>query len=150
MSQEEDMQEGTPQAEERSKDAQTWRSDKAIQMELETEARRFMDDYVRQNSSKLVDAIQIEEHERFLEHTAEERLIYRQACHDLGIFDLEAGYDTVDLQSRAELLQRCAHFSSKILGVDATLAIKNLGEVTKQRIEDVKQQLRVECARAAI
>ncbi|CAE8597074.1 unnamed protein product [Polarella glacialis] len=58
------------------------------QTALRLEAQEFVDGYVRQNSSELVEAIRVVEHTELVEHTPEERIIYRQACHDNGIFDL--------------------------------------------------------------
>ena len=41
-------------------------------------AQKFLDDCVRQNTSALVEAIQIIDHLEYVSHTPEERLIYRQ------------------------------------------------------------------------
>ena len=45
----------------------------------------------------------MEDHVELVDHTPEERLIYWQACFDNGVFDVEAGYDGVDLDARATL-----------------------------------------------
>ena len=50
------------------------------------------------------------EREELVGHTSEERLIYRQACHDHGVFDLTAGYGLMDLGANEDVLKRCAHF----------------------------------------
>lgn len=52
-----------------------------------TGAQHFLDEYVRQNSSVLIDEIRIVVHMEYVQHTREERILYRQACHDKGIFD---------------------------------------------------------------
>ena len=57
---------------------------------LHEECQAMIHGFVRQNSSALIEAIEVINHQEFVEHTAEERLIYRQACHDQGVFDLEA------------------------------------------------------------
>ena len=61
-----------------------------MQKKLHEECQAMISGFVRQNSSALVEAIAVREHTEFVEHTVEERLIYRQACHDHGVFDLEA------------------------------------------------------------
>ena len=50
------------------------------------------------------------EREELVGHTSEERLIYRQACRDYGVFDLTAGYGLMDLDANEDVPQRCAHF----------------------------------------
>ena len=67
----------------------------------------FLDDCVRQNSSETVEKIKIVEHVESIEFTPEERLIYRQACHDAGLAD-GAAYDGISLEDQAKLLKRCA------------------------------------------
>ena len=61
----------------------------AAQQKLREECQVMIHGFVRQSSSSLAEAIAIREHHEFVEHTAEERLIYRQACHDHFVFDLE-------------------------------------------------------------
>ena len=50
------------------------------------------------------------EREELVGHTSEERLIYRQACHDHCVFDLTAGHGLMDLGANEDVLKRCAHF----------------------------------------
>eukprot|EP00439_Symbiodinium_sp_Y106_P016894 s2553_g2.t1 len=73
-------------------------------------AEAFVANHVRQSSSQLIERIGVKEYEVFVDHTSEERLIYRQACHDQGIFDLASGYCEITTEARQELLKRCAHF----------------------------------------
>jgi len=104
---------------------------------------------VRQNTSTLLESIRVVEHEELVEHTLEERLIYRQSCHDNDIFNLESGYEDIGLDARAALLQRCAHFSLNKSVEDVAMALQKLGDAKRERIELVEAQLRVEAARAA-
>ncbi|CAE7420544.1 SHPRH, partial [Symbiodinium pilosum] len=69
-----------------------------MQQKLQTASEKFVAGFIRQNTSALVEQIGIQEHEVLIEHTAEERLIYRQACHDRGVFDLADGYTQISLE----------------------------------------------------
>ena len=62
------------------------------QEQFKEAAQSFADHHIRQNSSKLIGRIAVVEREELVGHTSEERLIYRQACHGHGVFDLTAGY----------------------------------------------------------
>lgn len=127
-----------------------WRNDAGNPLRLQTEARKFLNNHVRQNTSALVESIRVEQHEVVVEHAPEEWMIYRQACCDLGIFDLEEGYNDVDLGARATLLQRFAHFSIDADFPHAEAAVQSLGEAKRERISKVKEQLRLEAVRAAV
>lgn len=152
-------------------------------LELEAEALTFLKTCVRQNSSKLVDDIGVEEHieypasvcllysvvtaivrsvyvahpcrrhnqliDRYVELTREERIIYRQACHEEGVYDLGRGYEHVDLTVRARLLHRCARFDVSDGAETASQAVTNLGEKVKQEKSKILQQLRLDYYRAA-
>ncbi|CAE8660588.1 unnamed protein product [Polarella glacialis] len=118
---------------------------------LRHEAQEFVDGYVRQNSSELVEAIRVVEHTELVEHTPEERVIYRQACHDHGIFDLSQSYDHVCLKVREALLQRCTHFSLRQDRSESMAsAVQHLGDAKRERITAVERQLRVEAGRAVV
>lgn len=114
----------------------------------QTDAQRFLDEYVRQNSSAVVDAIRVVTHLQHVTPTREERILYRQACHDHDIFDLEAGYDGVSLESRAALLKRCAHFNLDAHSDSAGAEVERLGDAKRHRIGHLKDQLYLEAARA--
>eukprot|EP00929_Paragymnodinium_shiwhaense_P001824 TRINITY_DN102030_c0_g1_i1.p1 TRINITY_DN102030_c0_g1~~TRINITY_DN102030_c0_g1_i1.p1 ORF type:complete len:1008 (+),score=202.88 TRINITY_DN102030_c0_g1_i1:153-3026(+) len=118
---------------------------------LRAEGQKFLDEYVRQNVSDLVEAIAVREHTEFVTHTAEERLIYRQACHDNGIFDLSEGYEGVDVAARAALLQRCAHFDLSGRdeeGADTGSAVQRLGDTKRDLVKVVQAQMKLEVGRA--
>lgn len=117
---------------------------------LHQEVRRFLDDFVRQNSSELIEAIRVEEHVELIDHVPEERLIYRQACHDHNIFDLQGGYDGVSLEDREALLRRCAHFDMLGGADSASSAIQRLGDVKEERIKAVERQTRIDAGRAVL
>ena len=111
-------------------------------------AVRFVNEYIRQNTSELIERIDIVEHEDIVEHAAEERLIYRQACHDQGLFDLTEGYKHLNLNVRAELLKRCAHFDMGEAAESTLSAVDTLGNLKRDRVEKLEQQVWVEVARA--
>ena len=48
----------------------------AMQQKLHQECQAMIHSFVRQNSSSLVEAIAVREHQEFVDHTTEERLIY--------------------------------------------------------------------------
>ncbi|CAE7818718.1 RAD5B [Symbiodinium sp. CCMP2592] len=120
------------------------------QRKLREECQTMILGFVRQNSSALVEAIALREHTEFVEHTVEERLIYRQACHDHGVFDLEAGYGTASAEVRMQLLQRCAHFCLHTDAEDASAAVRLLGASKRARIQALRRQLEMEASRAAL
>lgn len=93
-------------------------------------------------------AIRIVEHEEFFSHTAEERLIYRQACHDHHILESEAAYQGASLDAKEALLKRCAHFSLDMEACDATAAVRLLGARKRARIQSLQKQLEMEACRA--
>ncbi|CAE7278238.1 Hltf [Symbiodinium sp. CCMP2456] len=114
---------------------------------LMTATKEFVDKFIRQNTSALVEKIGVKEHEQMVEHTYEERLIYRQACHDQGIFDLADGYTHISLKARKELLKRCAHFDmGKADSADS--AVLQLGQSKRSWLSRVEAQLYLELARA--
>jgi len=129
--------------------AQAWLEKPENRSGLQSDARRFLEDFVRQNTSTLLESIGVVEHEELVDHTREERLIYRQACHDNDVFNLELGYEGVSLGARAALLQRCAHFSLSMSEEDAAAAVRRLGDAKRERIRLVEDQLRIEALRAA-
>jgi len=88
------------------------------------------------------------EHEEFFSHTAEERLIYRQACHDHHILESEAAYQGASLDAKEALLKRCAHFSLDMEACDATAAVRLLGARKRARIQSLQKQLEMEACRA--
>eukprot|EP00747_Dinoflagellata_sp_TGD_P121807 gnl/TRDRNA2_/TRDRNA2_173490_c2_seq10.p1 gnl/TRDRNA2_/TRDRNA2_173490_c2~~gnl/TRDRNA2_/TRDRNA2_173490_c2_seq10.p1 ORF type:complete len:784 (-),score=89.47 gnl/TRDRNA2_/TRDRNA2_173490_c2_seq10:1572-3902(-) len=100
----------------------------ANQLCLQEAAAKFVQEHIRQNASELVEQIGVVEHEELVDHTSEERLIYRQACHDQGIFDLADGYSHISLLSREVLLKRCAHFDMGEAVESATAAVTRLGD----------------------
>jgi SNF2 family DNA or RNA helicase len=116
---------------------------------MRAELQRFFDRYVRQNKSDLVEAICVCEHEELVDLTPLERLLYRQACHDLDIFDLEQGYQDISIEKRAILLQRCAHFDLQAETGSADDAVRHLGGAKRERIKMADNQLRIEVSRAA-
>ncbi len=116
---------------------------------VRTELQTFIDKYVRQNKSNLVESICVCEHDELVDLTPEERLLYRQACHDLGIFDLEQGYQDISMEKRAILLQRCAHFDLHAEAGSAGDAVRHLGGAKRERIKMAENQLRIEVSRAA-
>jgi len=120
------------------------------QAELKAVTQRFVNNHIRQNTSELIEQIAIVEHEEFVEFTCEERLIYRQMCHDQGIFDLEAGYNHIGMPAREELLKRCAHFDMGEVAESASSAVTRLGDGKREWVEKVEQQLWVETARARL
>jgi len=126
-----------------------FKSLKNVEKDLHEEVRRFLSSCVRQNASEVVEAIRMEEHLELIHHIAEERLIYRQACHDEGIFDLAQDYAGVSIEAREALLLRCAHFSLDG-DADASSAVQHLGKSKQERIKDAEQQLRLELQRASI
>lgn len=99
-------------------------------------------------SMPYVQAIRIVEHEEFFSHTAEERLIYRQACHDHHILESEAAYQGASLDAKEALLKRCAHFSLDMEACDATAAVRLLGARKRARIQSLQKQLEMEACRA--
>lgn len=117
------------------------------QAELQEAAEAFVANHVRQSSSQLIERIGVKEYEVFVDHTSEERLIYRQACHDQGVFDLASGYCEITTEARQELLKRCAHFD---LGEAqcAGSAVQQLGSSKRMRLSQVESQLQIEVARA--
>eukprot|EP00439_Symbiodinium_sp_Y106_P013106 s1988_g1.t3 len=130
-------------------DALRWFGDTGVARRLHADAQKFVDKYIRQNTSDLVEKIRVQEHEEVVEHTSEERLIYRQACHDRGIFDLQNGYTHLSLQDRAELLKRCAHFDmGEGRAGCAGSAIEQLGSSKRTWRKKVEAQLWIELARA--
>ncbi|OLQ03141.1 DNA repair protein RAD5 [Symbiodinium microadriaticum] len=130
-------------------EALRWFRDPQTVRRLNADAQRFVDKYIRQNTSDLVESIRVQEHEEVVEHTSEERLIYRQACHDRGIFDLRDGYTHLCLQARAELLKRCAHFDmGEGRAGCAGSAIEQLGSSKHTWRKKVEAQLWIELARA--
>ena len=80
--------------------------------------------------------------------TTAERIIYRQACHEESVYDLEGGYDRVDILVRQRLLYRCAHFDMSDDAQTDSQAVTKLGERLKQKKEDVLEQLRYDSYRA--
>jgi len=133
-------------------DDKAWVEDAEKQVQLRTELEQFVDDFVRQNSSKLVDSIKLVEHRELVQHVPEERLIYRQVCHDNGLFDLgPSGYNGASLEAREALLFCCAHFDlSAKRAESAADAVYHLGEAKRERIRAVEKQLRLEASRAAL
>ena len=129
---------------------QWWFAQQDHQRRLKEMAEGFVEGYIRQNTSALVERIGIVEHEELVEHAPEERLIYRQACHDKGVFDLRAGYAHISLDARAELLKRCAHFDMGEAAESASSAVNTLGELKREWVEKVEQQLWVEVARTRL
>jgi len=113
-------------------------------------AEKFVEEHIRQNTSDLVEQIGIAQHEELVDHTPEERLIYRQACHDQGIFDLAAGYSQISLAAREELLKRCAHFDMGQAAESASSAVDGLGAQKREWVNKVENQLWVEVARARV
>jgi hypothetical protein len=85
-----------------------------------------------------------------LSNTSEERLIYRQACHDQCIFDLADGYSDIILRARAELLKRCAHFDMGQTADCVDSAIESLGTRKRERVDNLEQQLGLEVARMRV
>ncbi|CAE7513671.1 RAD5 [Symbiodinium sp. CCMP2456] len=130
-------------------EALRWFRDPRAVRRLNADAQKFVDKYIRQNTSDLVERIRVQEHEEVVEHTSEERLIYRQACHDRGIFDLRDGYTHLCLKARAELLKRCAHFDmGEGRAGCAGSAIEQLGSSKRTWRKKVEAQLWIELARA--
>lgn len=129
-------------------EALMWLQQISNQKQVEVECQAWIRDYVRQNTSELVEAIQVIEHEEFVVHSAEERLIYRQACHDHNIFDSDS-YRNASLDDRAGLLKRCAHFCLNMGAEDATDAVRLLGARKRARIQALERQLEIEASRAA-
>ena len=125
---------------------QAFLSDSENQQELQRAAQVFVEHFARQNTSDLLEAIRVVEHDEFVTLTNEERFIYRQACHDCNIYDLSQGYGAVSLSCREELLKRCAHFD---LGEAQTAraAIQGIGQAKRERISLLEQQLAIEAAR---
>eukprot|EP00746_Dinoflagellata_sp_MGD_P001530 gnl/MRDRNA2_/MRDRNA2_102897_c0_seq1.p1 gnl/MRDRNA2_/MRDRNA2_102897_c0~~gnl/MRDRNA2_/MRDRNA2_102897_c0_seq1.p1 ORF type:complete len:1184 (+),score=191.76 gnl/MRDRNA2_/MRDRNA2_102897_c0_seq1:98-3649(+) len=115
--------------------------------QLEAVAENFVKGYIRQNTSDLIEQIGIVEHDELVEHTSEERLIYRQACHDQGIFNLADGYNHMSLASRAVLLKRCSHFDMEDAD-SATSAVNRLGNNKREWLDKLEKQLWLEVARA--
>lgn len=113
-------------------------------------AQKFLDMHVLQNSSSEVESIELRDHVQFITQTLAERAIYRQACHDHQIFDLESGYESTSIASREALLKCCAHFSvAKREGVTSgEQALERLGDRKHERLQAVKRQLWLEAARA--
>jgi SNF2 family DNA or RNA helicase len=118
--------------------------------EVRAELQTFIDKHVRQNKSNLVESICVCEHDELVDLTPEERLLYRQACHDLGIFDLEQGYQDISMEKRAILLQWCAHFDLHAEAGSAGDAVRHLGGAKRERIKMAENQLRIEVSRAAL
>jgi len=118
--------------------------------QLQQEVKRFLDTFVRQNSSELIERIRVEEHVQLVDHIPEERLIYRQACHDHQIFDLQGGYQDVGLEAREALLKRCAHFDISGSADSARSAVRRLGDSKEERIKSVERQLRIDAGRAML
>lgn len=126
-----------------------WCEDPEHVAAMRAELQTFLDGHVRQNKSDLVEAIGVREHEELVDLTPEERLLYRQACHDHDIFDLEQGYQDVSVEKRAVLLQRCAHFDLHAAAVSAGDAVRHLGGAKREHLRMASEQLRIELSRAA-
>lgn len=94
-------------------------------------------------------AIRIQEHEEFVQFSAEERFIYRQACHDHGIFDVEQAYDGANVNIREARLKRCAHFDLDRDAQDAGEAVHLLGRDKRARVQHLQDQMEIEASRAA-
>ena len=84
-----------------------------------------------------------------MQFSVEERFIYRQACHDHGIFDVGQAYDEASVSTREALLKRCAHFWLGGDAQDAGEAVHFLGRDKRACIQRLQQQLEIEAARAA-
>ena len=67
--------------------------------DIRNEVQRSLHDFVRQNTSQLIDAILLEELIEFVDLVPAERPIYRQAFHDNAICDLQTGYESASLQA---------------------------------------------------
>ena len=91
----------------------------------------------------------MEEHDEFVQFSVEEQFIYRQACHDNGMFDVELAYQGASSITREALLKRCAHFCLDADAQDAEEAVRFLGRDKRARIQHLQQQLEIEAARAA-
>eukprot|EP00929_Paragymnodinium_shiwhaense_P064962 TRINITY_DN32616_c0_g1_i3.p1 TRINITY_DN32616_c0_g1~~TRINITY_DN32616_c0_g1_i3.p1 ORF type:complete len:1241 (+),score=264.55 TRINITY_DN32616_c0_g1_i3:81-3803(+) len=128
-----------------------WFENPEIQRGLNDAADYYVKTYIRQNTSALIEQIGIVEHAEIVVHTPEERIIYRQACHDHGAYNFADGYDQMTLDARAFLLKRCAHFDFFDMNVgagDATQAVDSLGKRKREWLKSVEQQLWLEVARA--
>ena len=131
--------------------AEHWFAAPANQDRLKAQAERFVAEYIRQNTSELIERIGIVEHEELVEHTPAERMIYRQACHDRGVFELTQGYSHVSLHARAELLKRCAHFDMGERAAESAMsAVNTLGQRKRDRVGTVERQLWIEVARTKL
>eukprot|EP00928_Gymnodinium_smaydae_P068913 TRINITY_DN5220_c2_g3_i2.p1 TRINITY_DN5220_c2_g3~~TRINITY_DN5220_c2_g3_i2.p1 ORF type:complete len:1184 (-),score=141.99 TRINITY_DN5220_c2_g3_i2:148-3699(-) len=119
-----------------------------VQAALSSTADGFVRKYIRQNTSALIENIAVVEHDELVEHSSEERLIYRQACHDQGIFNLAGGYDGISMEARAVLLKRCAHFDLGEAAESAASAVSRLGDSKRERVVKVQQQIWIEVGRA--
>ena len=97
----------------------------------------------------LLQAIAVQEHEEFVQFTAQERLIYRQACHDHEMFVEQLAYEGASVDTREALLKRCAHFCLEMDAGDAGEAVRFLGRRKRAHIEQLQQQLELEACRAA-
>jgi len=120
-------------------------------LKTEEDAQAFLNIHVLQNSSADVEGIALEEHVELVTQTMAERAIYRQACHDNDIFDLEQGYESTSLKAREALLKCCAHFACQ-QGRDgeasAQQELERLGDRKQERIKDLQSQLQLEAVRA--
>ena len=65
------------------------------------------------------------------------------------MYDLERGYEHVDLTVRQRLLYRRARFDMSDDAESASQAVTNLGEQVKQKKEALQEQLRIDYYRAA-
>lgn len=85
---------------------------------------------------------------RYVTLTREERLIYRQICHEQGVYDVHQGYDHIGCDVRERILHCCASFDLSGETDSPIQAIYVLGEQVKKNMEDVKTQLNFEYWRA--
>lgn len=118
----------------------------AFVRDLHHAAQKYVERFARQSASALVEAIRVVEHDEYVSLTNEERFMYRQACRDLGIYDLSQGYEAVSLRKREELLKRCAHFDMGE-ALTARTAVLGLGRAKRERIDHLEEQLAVEATR---
>ncbi|CAL1168735.1 unnamed protein product [Cladocopium goreaui] len=143
------MSEALKHRKSRKQDSKTWLADEENKQKIHGECQAMIRDVVRQNSSQLVEAIAVQEHEEFVQFTAQERLIYRQACHDHEMFVEQLAYEGASVDTREALLKRCAHFCLEMDAGDAGEAVRFLGRRKRAHIEQLQQQLELEACRAA-
>jgi hypothetical protein len=97
-------------------------------------AKRFLDCYVRQNTSELPQ-IRLEEHTVLVQHTASERALYLAQAHDAPDLSQEDAFSEHNMKAIEKLLKLCSHFQAAVKGAaNAEKECLRIGEQKQRRV----------------